>query len=848
MEKPNKPVYALEVAEALDAFHSSRHGLTTHEAERRLHQFGANALPIKKPSILRRLIEPFSSVFVGVLLIAFGLSIFEGHGSDATIIAIIVGINAIIYYVQQYSVDKAVKTLQAHDITLVPVLRDGQTLQVPSEQLTYGDIVHLGEGMKLPADGRIIDASQLECDEAILTGESLSVHKHAAAVHRDVPVYDQKNMAFKGTYVHAGSGLLLVTGIGQDTQLGHISSLASGADTSKSPIEQKIDTLIRRLIIIISIAAACTLLLAVSRGVNLEDAIRFALVVVVSAIPEGLPVALTVVLLLSARRMTKVNALVKKMSSIETMGAITLIATDKTGTITENKLSVADKHTTHPTHATFDQVILASLNDSSGHKSDPLDALLARSVEHAQLPESWRRIRDFPFDQDLRLSGVLWQREDNHLLVVKGAPEAVLEHCLLKHKNDAKIRDALLTFTGNGYRTIAFGHKTFAHPPDELSHATLIELGFDGFVGMSDQIRPKVAEAVAEARQAGIKIVMLTGDHVATAGFIARQVGISTGNDVMDSAVLQSGNTDDIRDSLKTTHVFGRVLPEHKYALLKATKHYEITAMTGDGVNDIPALVEADAGIAMGSSSDAAKDASDIVLLDNNFHTIVAAVRVGRTALANIRKMIVYLLGTSMGEVLTMILALLIGLPLPVAAVQILWINLVTDGATVIPLGLSPPEDRQMTVPPRSPRAPLLSIRQLSRVLLMGIVMSVSVLIIYNINLHRGHAYAQTLAFLSLIVVQWANALNANFEYKSWLHIFVRPNGKLLLAIAASAVLQLIVFLTPLGKPLDVVPVDTMGALLAAALPALAVLLAVDLHKLAFHHITKRRSHTTLSA
>jgi Ca2+-transporting ATPase len=841
MEKPLTPIYTLEVAEALDAFHSSRHGLSSHEADQRLRQFGPNALPLKKPSLLKRLIEPFASVFVAVLLVALVLSIIEGHGSDAIIIAVILAINAIIYYAQQYSVDKTLRSLQGHDVTLVPVLRDGQTVQLPSEQLTYGDIIHLSEGMKLPADGRLIDSSQLECDEAILTGESLPVHKHPATLTGDIPVYNQKNMAFKGTYVHAGSGLLLVTGVGHDTQLGEIASLAAKADQSKSPIERKIDSLLRWLILGIGVIGAITLALAMYRGVTPEEAVRFALVVAVSAVPEELPIAFGVVLLLSARRMARVNALVKKMNSIETMGAITLIATDKTGTITENKLAVADKHTTHPTHSTFDQVIRSSLNDSSGHKSDPLDALLATSVEHAHIPESWQRVRDFPFDQDLRLSGVLWKRDGDHLLVMKGAPEAILDHALLKHRNDSKIRDALLTFTGNGYRTIAFAHKTFDHAPEELAHATLADLGFDGFVGMSDQIRPKVAEAVREAQQAGIKVVMLTGDHVATAGFIARQVGISSGDDVADSTVLQSGNAEDIRESLRSTRVFGRVLPEHKYALLKATKNYEITAMTGDGVNDIPALVEADAGISMGSSSDAAKDASDMVLLDNNFHTIVAAIRAGRTALANIRKMIIYLLGTTMGEVLTMILALIIGMPLPVAAVQILWINLVTDGATVIPLGLSPPEERQMQIPPRSPNAPLLNFRQFSRLLLMGLVMSISVLVVYNANLHKSHEYAQTLTFISLIVVQWANALNANFEYKSWLHNFVRPNYKLLLAIIGSIAINLFVFLGPFHAALNVVPVALNDAALSAIIPAAIILVAVDLHKLVFHHVAKRR-------
>lgn len=839
MEKPSTPAYNLDAAAALEAYHVSRHGLTSHEAARRLAQFGPNALPTRQTPLWRRLIEPFASVFVGVLLFALILSLIDGHTTDAIIIAIIVGINAVIYYVQQASVSRALHTLQSHDITLTHIIRDGKTTQLPSEQLTYGDIVHINEGMKVPADGRLIEAAQLECDEAILTGESLPVHKHTSVITGEIPVYNQRNMAFKGTYIRSGSGLLLVTGIGKDTQLGEITELAAEADVGKSPIERKIDSLIRWIIGVIGIVAVFVLLLDLYRGATFDEGLRFALIIIVSAIPEGLPIALTVVLLLSARRMARVNALVKKMSSIETMGAITLIATDKTGTITENRLDVADKHSTHPTLKTFDQVILASLNQTGDHASDSLNAILAKAVPQARVPASWQKIRDFPFDQDIRMSGVLWKRERDYILLVKGAPETVLERCQFRHKNDAAVKNALDAFTGNGYRTIAFAHATFSQAPERLKHRMLTDLGFDGFVGMSDQIRPKVDEAVAEANRAGIKIVMLTGDHVATAGFIAQKVGISNGNDISDSTVLQSGNPSDILESLEKTHVFGRVLPEHKYALLKATKNHEITAMTGDGVNDIPALLEADAGIAMGSSSDAAKDASDMILLDNNFHTIVAAIREGRTALANIRKMVTYLLGTSLGEVLTMILALIIGLPLPVAAVQILWINLVTDGATVIPLGLSPAEERQMLVPPRSPGAPLLSGRQLSRVLLAGLTMSVTVLVIYNINLPKGHAYAQTLAFLSLIVVQWANALNANFEFKSWAYNFIRPNYKLLTAIAASIILQLFVFLTPFGTLLNVVPVQLADAAIAIVVPVLVILVVIDTHKFVYRYLRK---------
>jgi Ca2+-transporting ATPase len=467
---------------------------------------------------------------------------------------------------------------------------------------------------------------------------------------------------------------------------------------------------------------------------------------------------------------------------------------------------------------------------------------LLQSVPDISIPGNWAKTKEFPFNQQLRVSGMLWRHTQGYTLFVKGAPEHVLGHCGVHHRNDAKVQQALENFTRRGYRTIAFGHKDFQIPPTSLGNHTLTDINFDGFVGMADQLRPHIGSAVTEANRAGVKVVMLTGDHVNTAGFIAKEVGIAHSDaQVADSSVLANGSAEDIQDMLKTVRVFGRVLPEHKYALLKATKHTEITAMTGDGVNDIPALVEADAGIAMGSGTDAAKDASDIVLLDNNFHTIVSAMKVGRTALANIRKMLVYLIGTSSGEVFTLVMALVLGIPVPVAAIQILWINLVTDGVSVIPLGLSPSEPRHMQQAPRHPDAPLLNVRQVTRIITMSVVMSASVLIIFNVNLHKGHLYAQTLAFLSLIVVQWANAFNVNFEYKSWVYNFIKPNKKLWVAIGFSIILQLGVFMTPAGEWLQVSPVAWRDAIVAIIVPAAAVLLAVDIHKLIWYLIHKRK-------
>ena len=824
-------IYNLEIEPALAAFETTRHGLSQDEVISRQQEFGPNALQGPHVSWWRRIIEPFSSIFVVVLLIALVLSIFERKAADAIVIGVIVMVNAIIYYVQQFSVSRVLKTLKNQDVALVDVIRDGKTQRVASEELTLGDIVHIVEGIKVPADGRLIEANQLQCDEAVLTGESLPVHKHAGAIAGQKELYDQKNMLFKGSYIKSGSGLMMVTGIGDDTQLGDINTLASTADGGRSPIELKIDDLIKKIMVVIIVAALLAVCLAVLRGTNFEEAFRFSLTLMVSAVPEGLPVALTIVLLLSARRMARVNALVKKISSIETMGAVTLIATDKTGTITQNKLSIADKQTTHSSMKTFEEVIRASLNGDAEYAGDSLDVILGDSVRHITLPGNWEKAKEFPFNQQLRMSGVLWRHGHGYTLYVKGAPEQVLSHCV-RHANHPKIEAGLSTFTSRGYRTIGFAHKDFAELPPKFDGTVLHGMSFDGFIGMADQLRPRISEAVAQAHQAGVKVVMLTGDHVATAGHIAQSVGIAKDHtEVSDSGVLAQGNKEDIREALRTTRVFGRVLPEHKFALLKATHGYEITAMTGDGVNDIPALVQADTGLSMGSGTDAAKDASDIVLMDDNFQTIVAAIKAGRTALANIFKMLVYLMGTSGGEVLTMLTALVLGMPLPVTAIQILWVNLVTDSITVIPLGLSPPESHHMQQPPKDPHAPLLSKRLLTRIAVMATSICVTVLTIFSLNLDKGLEQAQSLAFLSLIVIQWANALCANYDYKSWIYNFANPNKKLMLAIGVSVVLNFFVFTTSFGQFLNVVPVDAKDAIVAIIVPIIVAFVATDLHK-----------------
>lgn len=827
-----KQIYNLEIHEALAALHSSQDGLSMAEAERRLKEYGPNSQSTPKVPLWRRVIEPFTSLFVLVLLFALVISLFEQKWFEAIIIGVIVNVNALIYYFQQFSVSRVLKTLKQQDVMKANVIRDKVSGEMSSEYLVPGDVVHMGEGDKVPADGRLIHAERVQVDEALLTGESLLVHKQAGAIAGQHEVYDQRNMMFKGTYVRSGAGLLLVTATGNHTQLGAINELAAEADNGQTPIERKINSLTKKIVIAVAIIGVTIFALAAVRGIELEEALRFSLTMIVSAVPEGLPVALTIVLLFSARRMARYKALVKKISAMETLGAITLIMTDKTGTITQNKLSVADSYTSHRSEHSFKEVLRLSLNGDDTYTDDPLDELMLNSVRDIVVPHTWTKVKDFPFEQQLRMSATLWQHNHGYTLYIKGAPEQVMHHCKPTAKQ-AAIQNALNQFTSKGYRTIALAHRDFKQAPHTLDHAALQNLSFDGFVGLSDQLRPGIREAVRQAHAAGIKVAMLTGDHVQTASYIAQQVGIAEGpHNVSDSRLLVRGSPEDIRTALTTTTVFGRVLPEHKYAMLKATKDYEVTAMTGDGVNDIPALVEADTGLAMGSGTDAAKDASDVVLLDDNFHTIINAIRVGRTVLANISKMLVYLLATSGGEVLTMTGALLFNMPLPLNAVQILWVNLATDSMTVIPLGLSPPEEHHMKQKPRSPRAPLLSPILLSRTIVMALVMSITVLTLFKLNLDKGLMYAQTMAFLSLIVVQWANALAMNFEFRSWIFTFVKPNKLLLAAIGLSMALNVVLFLTPLGNAFGVTAISVRDAAISIFVPAAISLIVSDLHKL----------------
>jgi len=575
--------------------------------------------------------------------------------------------------------------------------------------------------------------------------------------------------------------------------------------------------------------------LSMLRGMDIAESLRFIIALSVSAVPESLPVAISVVLVLGMRRMATKKALVRTMRAIETIGAITTIATDKTGTLTKNKLSVVS--TWQPSYAShsLNDLIAKAINQNGSKMHDPLDTALDEYVKTKHIATSTHPpVIVFPFDQSVAMSGNLWHHGSSYELIVKGAPEHVLARSDLTENEREEAEKRLHQLTGDGNRVIAIAHDSMPskiNSFNELSRSN--KLVFDGFVAVADILRPEAKQAIQTARKAGVTVRMITGDHFETAYHIGKSLGMVESRDqVFDSRKMNVMSDEELEEVIDDIRVFSRVIPEHKYRILALLKKTNITAMTGDGVNDVPALVNAHVGVAMGSGTPIAKDAGDIILMDDNFRSIVYAMREGRTIFANIRRMLFYLLSTNAGEVLTMVGALIINIPIPLVPVQILWINLVTDTAMVIPLGLEPGEKNNMTKKPNKPNAPILGKFLISRMILIALTMALVTLTMYIVFSNAyGHEYGRTIAFSALVVMQWASAFNARSENES---LFVRLkvfNGKFYAGLAIAVTLQLLALFGPLGPLLHITPVTIGDLAITGAIAFVVPIIFVEIHK-----------------
>ena len=827
--------YTKTIKESLEELGSNSNGLSKTEVADRLAQYGPNRIKVKGTPLWRTIVEPFANIFMAVLSLAAIVSVLHGAVIDAWIIFAIMMINAIIFYVQKFSTDRILRSLQKHDPLLVDVLRDNNTVRVDYSDIVPGDIILLDEGDKVPADARLIETNSFRVDEAQLTGESLPVDKSTDELSQDKEVYEQTNMVFQGSFVVGGSATALIVSTGNNTEFGKLAAISVSA-SEPSPVQKKIDKLVSKIIKIIAVIGLIVFALTIYRGIDLAEGIRYVLAVSVSAVPESLPVAITVVLVLGMRRMAKHNALVKVMKAIETIGGLTVIATDKTGTLTKNKLTVQQIWNPKDDKDQLITSLLKSINHSDSKIHDPLDIAISDYVASKKsINKDNNLVKSFPFDQDYSMSGNLLKDSKNFKLWVKGAPESIMSRCRLPKKQREAINSMLHSYAGNGFRVIALAHSDNTKSIDNFSElGDSVNFSFDGLVAIADVLRPEAKKAINDAKKAGVKVCMVTGDHFETAYHIGRELGLVDNNSqVFDSRNMSKMSDKELETKIDNIRVFSRVIPENKHRILTILKRNNITAMTGDGVNDVPALVSAHVGVAMGSGASIAKDAGDIILLDNNFKSIVHAIHEGRTIYSNIKRMVAYLLSTNAGEVLVTLGALISGIPIPLLPVQILWVNLVTDTFLVIPLGLEPGEKRNMQRPPQSPSAPLFSRFMISRIVLVAIMMGILTLGIYAIELPKsGYEYARTVAFQSIVVMQWSSAFCYRSDYESLLTRIKKFSLVFYIGLFMAILMQILAMNSGIGQSLLHITPISAGDIIKYSLIALFIpVIVVEIHK-----------------
>ena len=827
--------YNLSAKDALSRLKSDpEKGLSAGEVKKRQKSYGPNSLQIQGTPLWRKLIEPFTDLFMMILIIALILSIVQGSWMEVIIIGLDIFLDALTFYIQRFSTERILRSLSAQTPQTVTVIRSGEQIEVDSTELVPGDIVILGEGDRVPADGRIIVESGLLTNESMLTGESDSIAKDAKALSGDRKVYECRNMVFSGSFVITGKSHILVTATGNNTEYGKIASLASDTSMS-SPIQDKINKLVVKIAIVVLSLAVVIFIVQLIDGIPFFAATEFTLAMIVSAVPEDLPIVTAIILAFGARRLAKKNTLIKELRAIQSIGIVSTIASDKTGTLTENRLTVHDIWSPKDSSKILDILASSALPITASY--DPLDTAITNYASSKRVYSSeFTPLKSYAFDQDLKLSGNLFACDSGgYKLIVKGAPESVLARC---HGLSASTREQIATqlhdFTSNGYKVIAIATAKIGREINELTRLDKSDtFTFVGLVAVADAIRKEAASAIRQAATAGVSVKMVTGDHAETAFAIGKKLGlVKDFSEVLDCSKLGKITDADLTDMIRGVSVFARVTPEDKYRILTAIKKTEIVAMTGDGVNDVPALTSAHIGIAMGDSSPIVRDAGDIVLLDNNFATIIDAMKEGRIILANIRRMLIYLLATNAGEVLIMLGALLISGNQLLLPIQILWINMVTDSIMIIPIGLEPAERRFMDQKPEPKDAPILSGYLISRMVLISLTMVAITLCTYYFSLPiLSRDQSATLAFIALVAMQWANAFNVRGTYESVFERFKVKNPLFALALVVAISLQIVALFTPIGSLLGLVEVPLLPLMLTIAISFIVPIIVVEIHK-----------------
>ncbi|MEN6291780.1 MAG: calcium-transporting P-type ATPase, PMR1-type [Methanobacterium sp.] len=801
----------LSVDETLKTLNSDANkGLTEEEAKKRNLKFGLNELVEKeKPGPIRLFLGQFKEILIVILIFAAIAAYYVGDTIDAVVILIVVVINAVVGFIQEYRAEKAMEKLKGLISNEAVVIRDGKKQKILAQNLTPGDIVVIEEGDNIPADLRLIKSFDLRVDESALTGESLPAKKHSEIVDGDE---ETDNLVFMDTDVSLGRGKGVVVAVGMDTSIGKIAELIQ-EEEEDTPLHQKIGRLGRNLGILALVVCSVVFVLQYLQGLPIIDTFLTAISLAVAAVPEGLPAILTLTLALGMQRMAKSNAIVRKLLAVETLGSCNVICTDKTGTLTKNKMTVRETRITAPEKA-FEISALcnnAVLNEGK-LIGDPTDgAILAYAEENgytrSELEKIHPRLLEIPLDSVRKRMTTVNDFNGANYVLVKGAPEIVLDKCMWIEK-DARpqklakqdkeiILNDLKDMTGKALRVLALAYKKLTPAEQDLDSVDKDKLEenlvFVGLVGMMDPPRQEAKEAVATCMKAGIRVVMITGDHEDTAAAIGKEIGILTEGKVLTGSELDRLNEAEFKEMVDDIQVYARVFPEQKVRIVEALKEKgNITSMTGDGVNDAPALKRAAIGVAMGSGTDVAKESADMLLQDDNFATIVKAVKEGRIIFDNIRRFVRFQLSTNIGAILTITSASILSLPVPFNPIQVLWINIIMDGPPAQSLGVEPPEKNVME------RAPLkeeiIPRKNLLKIAIAGVVMTVGTLVLYYLELVNGAGTlkATTIAFTVFVMFQIFNVFNCRAEKFSNF-----SNKFLVVAIGLSFLLQLAVIYVP---------------------------------------------------
>lgn len=846
MKEP-KPWYTLSVEDVLSSLETRQDGLTQTEAEERLNQYGPNELKSgQRTTPLMILFEQFKNIFVIILLLAVALSAVLGHALEAVAIAVIVLFSVVFGFVQEYRAERAIEALREMAAPTANVLRDGDVVDLPARDLVPGDVLLLKAGDRVPADARLIESVNLQIEEAVLTGESLPVEKHTQAIpgsNEELAVGDRKNMVYAGTPAAYGRGRAVVVATGMNTEFGKITGMLQSVEAGQTPLQENLDRVGKILAKAALVIVTLIVLLGVLRGEPLLEMFIFGIALAVAVVPEALPAVVTISLAIGIQRMAKRNALVRKLSTVETLGSTSVICSDKTGTLTKDEMTVRkiflaghwfevtgsgyepvgtfhNSHTNgeldHHLNELLRGAVLvsdAALVQVDGRwdiKGDPTEGALVVAAAKAGLQKSaldrqYPRLQEVPFTSETKRMTTLHALPEGRVAYSKGAPEVIMNASaqylaedgprLLDESARARLLGAAQEMGSQALRVLAVASR----PADKIEEAEK-EMTLLGLIGMIDPPRPEAKDAIAVCEAAGIRPVMITGDHPVTAQAVARELGLLKTGRVVTGAELEAIEEHELDQQVEEIDVYARVSPAHKLRVVTALQNKgHVVAMTGDGVNDAPALKKADIGIAMGiTGTDVSKEAAAMTLTDDNFSSIVAAVEEGRGIFGNIKKYLMYLLSSNIGEIGLMAGSALLGLPIPLTAVQILYVNLATDGLPALALSVDPPEPDLMRRRPRSKQTGIFTRPVVTLMTLGGVWSALVNLSLFSWALGSGRSVeeAMTMTFVSLVLIQFFKAYNFRSDRHSVLN---KPfaNKWLNLAIVWELVLLLLIVYVP---------------------------------------------------